>query len=318
MRIRRARTVSAALCAAVLGTVALGTAAPSRATSAPAAPVAAPDVPIANVMAHLNQFQAIATANGGNRAHGRPGYRASVDYVRTRLEAAGFRTAVQPFTFQGATGWNVIADYPGGDPNNVVFLGAHLDSVPAGPGIHDNASGSAAILETALTLARTGYRPRSGLRFGWWGAEERGLIGSRHYVTTLPPAERTKIRYYLNYDMVGAPRPQPWGVYTDNATLQNLHTTQLRARGAATRPQNIGGASDHASFRRAGIAVGGMITGSDGCYHRACDTITNVTSTGMDISSDVVANVAVTLAGTAGSAGTVPVRRSGAAARSAP
>ena len=114
------------------------------------AAAAAPDIPLANVKAHLTQLQSIATANGGNRAHGRAGYQASVDYVKAKLDAAGYTTTLQPFTSGGATGYNLIADWPGGDPNQVLMAGAHLDCVTSGPGINDNGSGSAAC-----------WRPRS-------------------------------------------------------------------------------------------------------------------------------------------------------------
>ncbi len=71
---------------------------------------------------------------------------------------------------------NVIAELPGKNMNNVVMAGAHLDSVPEGPGINDNGSGSAALLETALMMAK--LKPQNTLRFAWWGAEELGLVGS--------------------------------------------------------------------------------------------------------------------------------------------
>ncbi|MEE9473736.1 MAG: M28 family peptidase, partial [Acidimicrobiia bacterium] len=66
---------------------------------------------------------------------------------------------------------NVIADSPGGRDDRVVVVGAHLDSVPEGPGIQDNGSGSAAILEIALQMAELGIEPRNQVRFAWWGAE---------------------------------------------------------------------------------------------------------------------------------------------------
>ena len=98
---------------------------------------------------------------------------------------------------------NVIAEIPGNNANNVVMAGAHLDSVPAGPGINDNGSGSAAILETALMMAKV--KPENTLRFAWWGGEESGLVGSTAYVADLSQAERDRIALYLNYDMVGSP-----------------------------------------------------------------------------------------------------------------
>ncbi len=98
---------------------------------------------------------------------------------------------------------NVLAESPAGDPNNVIMAGAHLDSVQQGPGINDNGSGSAAILEVALQMAKV--KPVNKLRFAWWGAEEAGLVGSTAYVAGLSEAERDQIELYLNFDMVGSP-----------------------------------------------------------------------------------------------------------------
>ncbi|WP_189058776.1 M20/M25/M40 family metallo-hydrolase [Longimycelium tulufanense] len=281
---------------ALLGPAPAFGAAPARAElSAP------PQIPAENIMRHLRQFQAIADRNGGNRAHGRPGYRASVDYVKSQLDAAGFRTSLQPFSYRGATGWNLIADWPSGDPNQVVFLGAHLDGVPAGPGINDNASGSAAVLETALTVARTNLKTQKRLRFGWWGAEELGLIGSRYYTGNLPAAERSKIKAYLNFDMVGAKNTRTWGVYNDDPNLRRMFENHFRSKGVQTRPMNIGGRSDHASFKNIGVPVSGIASGNDPCYHARCDTINNVGANVVATSTNAAAHGAWTLAGTAGS-----------------
>ena len=83
------------------------------------------------------------------------------------------------------------------------MAGGHLDSVQAGPGINDNGSGSAAILEVAEQMAKV--KPQNTLRFAWWGAEEAGLVGSTDYVNNLSLAERERIAVYLNFDMVGSP-----------------------------------------------------------------------------------------------------------------
>jgi Zn-dependent M28 family amino/carboxypeptidase len=98
---------------------------------------------------------------------------------------------------------NVIAELPGRNTGNVVMAGAHLDSVTEGPGINDNGSGSAAILETALMMAKV--NPQNTIRFAWWGAEEEGLIGSQAYVDGLSGAELARIALYMNYDMIGSP-----------------------------------------------------------------------------------------------------------------
>ncbi|GGP65099.1 M20/M25/M40 family metallo-hydrolase [Saccharothrix coeruleofusca] len=290
-------------------------------TAARAEPVAqaAPDIPLANVQAHLEQFQAIATANGGNRAHGRPGYRASLDFVKARLDAAGYRTTVQQFTASGATGYNLIADWPGGNPDDVLMLGGHLDSVSAGPGVNDNGSGSAGILEVALAVAREGFQPQRHLRFGWWGAEELNLVGSTYYVENLPAAERSRIKAYLNFDMIGSPNP---GYFVYSASGQPagslaLQETLQAALAVPTELTSVGGRSDHAAFARAGIPVGGLFTGAevtktsaqaqkwggtagvafDRCYHRSCDTTANIDATALDRNSDAIAQALWTLAG---------------------
>ncbi|MFD7552534.1 M28 family metallopeptidase [Streptomyces sp. NPDC059578] len=280
-------------------------------TGTVAAPrVAAPDIPVTALQAHLTQFQSIANANGGNRAHGRPGYRASLDYVKAKLDAVGYTTSIRTFTSGGRTGYNLIADWPGGDPNQVVMAGAHLDSVAAGAGINDNATGSAAVLETALAVARTQYRPTKHLRFAWWGAEESGLVGSRNYVNGLSAADRSVIKGYLNLDMVGSPNPG-YFVYDDDPVIEQTFKNYFTGLGVPTEPETEGdGRSDHAPFKNVGIPVGGLFTGAsyaktaaqaakwggtaglafDRCYHRACDTTANVSATALDRNSDALAH----------------------------
>ncbi|MEU9704968.1 M28 family metallopeptidase [Streptomyces sp. NPDC047981] len=319
---RRAAALSAVAALALAGfTGASATAAPA----APAAPTAAPDIPLANVKQHLTDLQAIANANGGNRAHGRTGYKASIDFVKAKLDAAGFTTTVQQFTTSGATGYNLIADWPGGDPNQVLMAGAHLDSVSSGAGINDNGSGSAAVLETALAVSRAGLQPTKHLRFGWWGAEELGLVGSKYYVNQLPSTERAKFSGYLNFDMIGSPNPG-YFVYDDDPTIEQTFKSYFAGIGVPTEIETEGdGRSDHASFKNVGIPVGGLFTGAsrvktsaqvqkwggtatafDRCYHSSCDTTSNINDTALDRNSDAVAHAIWTLsAGTTTPPGTV-------------
>ena len=163
---------------------------------------------------------------------------------------------------------SVIGETGPEDARRVVMAGGHLDSVPAGPGLNDNGSGVAALLHIAERLADEN-RP---LRFGFWGAEEIGLVGSRRYVTDLSTAERRRIAAYVNLDMVGTPDSEP-EVY-DGA--RSIETALRRHLPRGTGDVHLEGNSDHASFERFGIPAGGIFTGLDDCYHQRCDTLRNV------------------------------------------
>ncbi|MFK0294233.1 M28 family metallopeptidase [Streptomyces sp. NPDC090442] len=303
-RMRRAALAAGAATAvaALLGTTAVAQATAPRTQSAP-------DIPVAGIKAHLDKLQSIADANGGTRAHGQPGYKASVDYIKGKLDAAGFTTNVQEFTSGGATGYNLIADWPGGAEDSTVMVGSHLDSVDAGPGINDDGSGSAGILEVALAVAKEHLKPAKHLRFAWWGDEEDGMVGSGHYVDTLG-ANRSKISAYLNFDMIGSPNPG-YFVYHYNDELAKVFTDWFGTKKIATEWDTEGdGRSDHAPFQRAGIPVGGLFSGADyiktdaqaknwggtagkafdPCYHRACDTSKNIDDTALHNHADAIAN----------------------------
>jgi hypothetical protein len=161
---------------------------------------------------------------------------------------------------------NVIGEI--GPPGRVVMAGAHLDSVPAGPGMNDNGSGVAALLYVAERLAGRGLP----LRFGFWGAEEIGLVGSRRYVAGLDTADRREIAAYVNLDMVGTPGASP-EVY-DGAP--RIEAALRRHLPRSADEVALRGSSDHASFERAGIPVGGIFTGLDDCYHERCDRRRNI------------------------------------------
>lgn len=167
-------------------------------------------------LVHLRALQAIADANGGTRVTLSPGYRASVEYVARVLGEAGFEVDTPTYPVPGkpygvpgtVTLRNVIGQTRTGDPHRVVLAGAHLDSVAAGPGINDNGSGVAALLEVATALGGS-PEVRNRVRFAFWDAEEedpRGtdLKGSTGYVDSLTPARRRDILLYLNVDMVAS------------------------------------------------------------------------------------------------------------------
>ena len=205
---------------------------------------------------------------------------------------------------------NVIAETLDGDPNRVVVVGAHLDSVTRGPGINDNGSGSATILEIAEVFAEQGRVPRNKLRFMWYGAEELtpGLIGSTFYVNSLSQAERDQIEMMLNFDMVGSPNFVRFVYDGDNSsfpvgpgaalgpagsgTIEKVFNDYFDSQGLAKSPTPFSGRSDYGPFIAVGIPAGGLFTGAEGiktaaeaaiyggtagqqydpCYHLACDT----------------------------------------------
>ncbi len=222
---------------------------------------------------------------------------------------------VTDVTITPATTRNVIAETKGGRADQVVMLGGHLDSVPAGPGINDNGTGSAALLEVAEELARSGAQPRNTVRFAWWGAEESGLLGSNYYVANLAEQQAARIRLYLNFDMIGSPNYFR-GVYDGNASLPDsvagpagsaeieaLFNSYFERRGLPYEDSAFSGRSDYQAFILSGIPAGGLFTGAEGektaeqvkayggivaaydpCYHQACDTFSPITD-GADAST---------------------------------
>ena len=161
------------------------------------------------------------------------------------------------------------------------MAGGHLDSVANGPGLNDNGSGVAALLEAAEELGP--QPPGARIRLAFWAAEELGLIGSRRYVRELDDAERRRIAAYLNFDMVGSPNARP-AVYSDGDP--GLTRLLRRVAGRRLPEASTGGSSDHTPFHAAGIPVNGLYTGAsepgpggeprDPCYHRGCDRLRNV------------------------------------------
>lgn len=171
---------------------------------------------------------------------------------------------------------NVLAETVGGDADHVLMVGAHLDSVAAGPGINDNGTGSAAVLETALRLG-AGAGVKNKVRFAFWAAEEEGLLGSQRYVDTLPVKERTKIARYLNFDMLGSPNggyfindgdgsSQLAGSVSGPAgsgAIEDVFTEYFAGRSITPGSSPFDGRSDYGPFIAKGIPSGGVDTGAE-------------------------------------------------------
>ena len=211
---------------------------------------------------------------------------------------------------------NVIAETPKGEAGRTVVLGAHLDSVPQGPGINDNGSGAATVLEIALQMSRSEIEPENRLRFAFWGAEELGLLGSRRYVDRLSEDELDGIYAYLNFDMVGSPNFVR-DVYEGPEATEGVFVDYFAAKGIEAEVNSaLDGRSDHGPFAADGIKTGGLFSGAEGiktkseaetfggeagaphdpCYHRACDDLDNLDKGVLDQFSDAAAHAAFTLA----------------------
>lgn len=220
---------------------------------------------------------------------------------------------------------NVIAQTKTGSTSDVVMIGAHLDSVPEGPGINDNGSGSAAILETALQLGSS-PQVKYAVRFGFWGAEEAGLLGSDNYVASLDVEALKNISLYLNFDMLASPNPGYFTIDGDmslapddqqpvprvpegSAGIERTLVGYLKAAGKSPEDINFEGRSDYSSFTLAGVPAGGIFSGAeekmtpeqaerwggqadqpfDPNYHKDSDTLEHINRTALEINGRGVA-----------------------------
>jgi Zn-dependent M28 family amino/carboxypeptidase len=217
----------------------------------------------------------------------------SLDLAARTDGATTVRLAVDAVTGKRSTR-NVLAETASRGEGRLIIVGAHLDSVPEGPGINDNGSGSAAVLEAALQLAPELARAR--VRFAFWGAEERGLVGSRHHVGALSEQERRDIAVYINLDMVGSPNfvryVQGSAVTGDGLAgmARREFLADLGEHDLAVEERTGGRfGSDDTAFSQKGVPTVGLYTGAgapkseaeaklfggaagrpfDPCYHRA-------------------------------------------------
>lgn len=229
--------------------------------------------------------------------------------------------------------FNVIADSIAGDPEDTIVIGAHLDGVPEGPGVNDNASGSAAILALAEKIAASDVPNDKRIRLALWSAEEVGLVGSTHYVDDLvanDPAELARISAYLNYDMIGSENFTV-GVYDANrstypapdvdipagsAELEKVYSDYFDGVDQPWVDSEYSGRSDYQAFIDNGIPAGGLFSGADDLktpeqaalfggeagvimdrnYHTADDTLANVSRESIDIFAPAIGNATAVLA----------------------
>ena len=246
------------------------------------------------------------------------------DGARLRAEPGPARLTLDA-TSKVTAARNVIAQTTTGSPQNVVVVGGHLDSVPDGPGINDNGSGVAAVLETAVQL---GSAPavNNAVRFGFWGGEEVGLAGSKKYVESLSSEQLKDIALYLNFDMLGSPNPGYFTYDGDQSTapgkdqgpprvpegspgIERMLVDYLESAGKTAEDTSFDGRSDYDAFTTAGVPAGGLFSGAeedkspeqaglwggtanapfDPNYHKDTDTLEQVDRAALDINGGGVA-----------------------------
>ncbi len=208
---------------------------------------------------------------------------------------------------------NILTELPGARAGNTLLIGAHLDSVAAGPGINDNGSGTAFVLEAALQMRALGMAPERTVRFAWWGAEETGLIGSWHHVFneddgTPDLATIGDVDAYLNFDMMASGNGAAFvsdgdgsdiddgGINRGSAVIEDKLVGWFDGQGKATVPEGLYIPSDSWWFVDLGIPTGHVFSGAfggktwdevsefggdqgvdyDPCYHQACDDVSNI------------------------------------------
>jgi len=242
-------------------------------------------------------------------------------------------TAVIEKQFLVGQTFNIIADSIAGDPEDTVVIGAHLDGVAEGPGVNDNASGSAAMLALAEKIAASDVPNDKRIRIALWGAEEIGLLGSTAYVDDLvanDPAEWARISAYLNYDMIGSENFTV-GVYDANrstfpadgvnipagsAEIEQVYTDYFDAIEQPWIDTEYSGRSDYQAFIDNGVPAGGLFSGGDDIktaeqaeqfggtagvymdrnYHTVNDTLANINRESVDIFAPAIGHAAAALA----------------------
>lgn len=236
------------------------------------------------------------------------------------LRDAGWDVGTPSYPVEDGTGAgyrNVVAQTRTGDPAHVVLVGAHLDSVPEGPGINDNGSGVAALLQIAQQLGGSPGLP-AAVRLAFWGSEEDGLLGSTGYVDGLDDAGRAALALYVNLDMVASPNA---GYFVQGGTgrrakagpagsaqVARVLTEELAKVGVTAQGDVLDGLSDYEPFVRAGVPTGGVLSGDDTeksgaqakawggkagtpfdpCYHERCDRLDGIDRVALGRFTDAV------------------------------
>jgi Zn-dependent M28 family amino/carboxypeptidase len=239
------------------------------------------------------------------------------------------RVEVDGFINEGVLTNNVIAETPGGRTDRVVVVGGHLDSVYEGPGINDDGSGVAMMLETAEQITALGIKPVNKVRFIFFSGEEQGLLGSDFYVSQLSKKQIQDISVMLDFDMLASPNFARL-IYDGNGDeqgiagpkgsgdIERVFKSFWDSEGLGYETIPFDGRSDYDAFTEVGIPAGGIFAGAediktpaqvalyggtagvalDKCYHQLCDDMTNINDTGLSQHSDAAVHAILMFAQT--------------------
>jgi Zn-dependent M28 family amino/carboxypeptidase len=195
-----------------------------------------------------------------------------------RGENADLRIELRTRYDQDTRTFNVLADIPGTDPalrDEVVLVGAHLDSWHAAVGATDNGDGTATVMEAMRILAALDARPRRTIRVALWSGEEQGLLGARAYIEQHLPdqASRDRLAVYLNDDPGSG---ATLGFYMQgNAAAKGIFDAWLAPLQdlGVTRniPEGIG-STDHVPFNEIGLPAFNVIKDFDAYDERTRHT----------------------------------------------
>ncbi|MEX0612516.1 MAG: M20/M25/M40 family metallo-hydrolase [Pirellulales bacterium] len=235
------------------------------------------------------------------RAAGSRGGRAAAQYLVKQLQPYSFTPAgsggdyVQRF----GNGWqNVLVLLPGDDPDlqrEVIVVGAHYDHVGYGNrsnsygpigrihnGADDNASGIAVLLETMEAFATSGLRTRRSILFALWDGEERGLVGSRHWLAN-PTLSVDRVKLAITIDMVGRLRGGRLYVLGTRSGygLRRLMSGPVEDPLWLDFSWELHDNSDHWPFLERRVPVALLHTGLHRDYHRPSDDVEKINREGM-------------------------------------
>lgn len=180
---------------------------------------------------HLGEMEKIAAQYDGNRAVGTGGGQATATYIIAEVKKAGLTAQMIPFENRNkVVAQNIIVELKGKNPNKAMIIGAHYDSVKMGPGINDNGTGVAVLLELIQFYANQKIAPEQTIYFAFWDSEEDGIGGSQHFVSKMNEAQLKAITAYINIDMVGTKNPRILIADADKSSLMDMQA-QFKATG---------------------------------------------------------------------------------------